>query len=224
MAVIDYSTLVGKPEYVIQIANRSTAQLYFLCFQPVPADAPSGTYPLAWFAQPLAVQANAYFVWQQSYGLVWAETGPLGLDQIVRQGQFLPADLDSMNTAKLTNIGGAYQFSGQTSGTPGTLMITPDGTIPADTVSIGIGMSNQPTMVVQAMANVPVAFEPPVPTMYTVAFSSTKIQKGQTLNSQSFASTSCELLFPPNQHGAIATLGENNTWTVTYKSSLVVRS
>lgn len=219
MSIIDCCISNDSDPYIIQIKNRSTSQLYFTCFQPIHA---ADTSILAWFAEPLAIKTDGYFIWHITYDMIWANTGLLEVGSVVRAGQLLSVQLSSSNETILIRTNGAYQFGPKTDGTPNNLTIKTDGTIPNNSVSIGTGMSHQPTMALQALPNLQTVFTLPQPPKYTVAFSSSKIQKGQLLDCSALESASCAINFPINQFGVIAELTEDNTWNVDYKRSIDV--
>lgn len=219
MTIKDYRTSVNSEPYVIQIKNRSTKLFYFTCYQPI---LPADTSILAWFAEPLAINTNGYFIWHATYDMIWAETGPLRIGDVVRAGQVRSAQLSSSNETTFTQINGAYQFGPETDGAPDKLTIKTDGTIPNDSVSIGTGMSQRPVSALQASSNSPTAFIPPQPSVYSLAFSDTKIKNGQVLDLNILESAGCVIKFPLNQFGAIAELTEGNTWNVDYETSIDV--
>ena len=222
MTVIDYRTQTAGQDYVLEVRNSSAAQFDFVFFLPVPRRSPDGTYPLVWFAHSLAASTSGYSTWQLTHALVWAETGLLKPGEILRPGQVLPAQLDSGNAAEVIRASGAYQFTNKTDGPPGKLTISPDGTIPASTVSVGIGMSGKATFAVQARPKRRVQFHPPAAPNYIVAASTSGIDTGQVLDGRAQSLTSHEVAPPANLYGAITELDGGNTWHVTYQSSLAV--
>ena len=222
MFIVDYRGDQKSTPFIIQIKNNSGSQFFFTCFLKVPSNAPGDTRELAWFAKQLATSTSGYFTWHQTYDLMWADTGPLAVGKIVRPGQVISSQLNAHNEATLTKKTGAYQFDNVTNGAAGKLTVKTDGTIPNNSVSVGIGMSQQPTAAVQATPNNASIFSPATPPSYSVAFSTSKISKGQVLDLSTLSSATCHIKFPSNQHGAIAELQDGNTWKVTYKADLTI--
>jgi rhizosphere induced protein len=221
--IIDYrSSQSPAVQYVLQMTNQSNAEKFFVCFQNQAHGLPSGSFPLAWCAQAAAVRTNIYFLWTLTYDFVWAQTGQLQPGVILRPGEVTPARLDRNNRITLTRSpAGAYAFRDQTDGTAGTLFITSDGTIPGETVAVGIGMSGYATQAVQAQPHVAAPYTPLGTPPYYVSFGSSPISTGQVLN-VAMLSAIVAIKFPPNMYGAIATLQADNTWLVQYKPYITV--
>lgn len=221
LRIIDYrSSQSTAVEYILQITNQSKDEKFFVCFQNQTNGLPSGSYPLAWFAQPAATGTSIYYLWNLTYDFVWAQTGPLKPGVIFRPGEVTPAQLDRNNSITLTRSpAGAYYFQNQTDGTVGTLRLVSDGTIPDAAVAVGIGMSGYATQAVQAQANVAALYTPLGTPIYYVSFGLSAITTGQVLD-VGMLSPSADLTFPPNMYGTIVTLQADNTWSVQYKPKL----
>jgi|GEM_PF-3180478 len=207
--VVDRS-LTDAQTYSLTFQNRSNNDWSFLCFQNQPTGLPSGYFPLAWFSFPVASDAQVKFKWSIDYSFVWSQTGELQPGIQFNAGQILPADLTSKNAVTFTRLSDkAFKFINATQGTKGVLTIAQDPTIPSQIASVGIGMSNTPSYVVQAQPNINATFEPNP--HYYVAFG-VSIDEGQVLNISQFSQIK-EIAFPPNLFAATVTLQADNTWS-----------
>ena len=65
----------GPPLHTLRFHNNSGSTQTFVCYQ-LPANATKGLAP-AWFAMPVANGVEVNFTWQETYDLVWMQTGPL---------------------------------------------------------------------------------------------------------------------------------------------------
>ena len=97
-----------------------------------------------------------------------------------------------------------------TGASPGSLQINTDSTIPSDTFSVGVGMSNSGTYAVQAQPNWDVLFTPTPE--YWVVFGT--YTQGEVLSITSSSQTA-QVVFPDNVYEMWAILNSNNTWTIS---------
>jgi hypothetical protein len=201
---------MAAPSYTLRFKNRSNAQHDFLVFQQDPnVNAPSA-YALAWFAVPLANGVDVDVTWTLDYVFVWTEQGQLVPGIAFKEMQVLPADLKSANRVKFTQLDSVLQFADPTgTGTPGSLTIDCDNTIPPNTATVGIGMSGAPTFVVPAAPNMTMLFTPHPE--YWISFGD--FVPGQVLDAESIAKAE-QVVFPANVYGMTATLDSGNNWTI----------
>ncbi len=207
-------TPAGQP-YKLRFVNNSINNWTFVCFQDQPTGLPKNYKQLAWFAKSAAPDSNVTFEWEIDYSFVWSETGELLPGVVFDAGQTKPADLKLNNQIGYTHTDDFY-FENQGKGpNPGALKIVQDDTIPTHTSSVGIGMSGAGTFVVQAEPNIDVTFTP-TPNYYITFMDS--MQRGEVMNITETAAVK-QIVFPPNQFLATATLGPDNLWTVSYSNS-----
>ena len=168
---------------------------------------------LAWFSKYAYPNTKVQVSWDDTaYDFVWAGAGQVTPGIVFSAAQVVPANLTSTNQIKFSYDGPnkTFFFHDQQAGQQqGTLMISQDTTIPMNAVSVGIGMSGQPTFAVQAQPNMNVVFTPR--TQYWVAFGT--FQQGEVLDVETLNAVQVE--FPPNVTSMTATLNADNTWTVT---------
>jgi hypothetical protein len=195
----------GPPVHTLRVHNHSGRTQTFVCFQ-APKSGTAG-YALAWFAMPIANGVEANFTWQETYDLVWVETGSLAPGVQFGVSQVVPASLGSR--INLTFEDGAFSFSTPFEGPPGQLMIACNTTIPTDKVSVGIGMAGSPTEVAQASPNTIVTFNPLANYWVTVA----DVTQGEVIDVSKLASKA-EVIFPGNVTAMTATLSADQNWTV----------
>jgi hypothetical protein len=195
------------PPHTLRFHNNSGKTQTFVCYQPS-GDGAKG-YALAWFALPIASGVEVNFRWRQTYDLAWLQTGRLAPGVQYAASQVVPA-MPAGNRIRLTNADGAFSFTGQSASEPAKdLMVACDGTIPQETVSVGIGMSGSPTQVVQALPNMNFVFTPLVDYWVTVA----DITQGEVMDLSALADRA-QVVFPPNVTAMTATLGADQKWTV----------
>ena len=216
-AIVDYSRPAlgtGGQSYNLIFRNHSNNNWSLLCFQKQPSGLPQNYSTLAWFAFPVAPTTSVTFSWTIDYDLVWSQQGILGAGVVFNASQSWEANLDDTNQVTFTRRdNGAFTFQDQTQGpNAGALTIVQDDLIPANTAAVGMGMSGYGTFVVPAQPNVTATF---VPTpQYWIAFGES-IQRSEVLNISQFSETA-QIKFPSAVYTAIATLGEDNKWTIVY--------
>eukprot|EP00727_Mastigamoeba_balamuthi_P005077 m51a1_g14568 hypothetical protein (206) ;mRNA; r:1063739-1064356 len=201
-------------KYTVRVSNGSVTTKTFCMFQTAPTEQ-SNIKSLAWFSQPLASQVVGTFEWSVEYSFVWSQTKELRKGVMFYAAQTVPADpvtgADSLITFGL-NGSGAFQFSDQRPGSKGTLTIHCDGTAPAHTAAVGIGMSGSGTFAVQAEPNIDVSFLPhPSYWLCTADW-----KQGEVVDVE-WVTQSVKIEYPYNMTTATVTLGQDNKWsTVIY--------
>jgi hypothetical protein len=206
--VVIFEAEAGQPPlHTLRFHNKSGKTQTFVCYQPPPHD--DSGMALAWFAMPIASGVEVNFRWRQSYDLVWLETGSLTPGVQFTASEVVPATQPTGNRITLTNADGAFSFVGQGAGQPNQFTVACDGTIPQDTVSVGIGMSGSPIEVVQAAPNMQFMFAPYANYWVTIA----DVTQGEVLDLSALGHKA-QVVFPPNVMAMTATLNADQTWTV----------
>jgi hypothetical protein len=196
-------------KYTLLFVNNGTNTGNACIYQNDPDIGVPNVMSLAWFSKQAHPTTRIKFEWTLDYSFMWSETGVLASGVDFEASQVWPADLTSSNKVAFTDENGAYTFENQTSGTPGSLIIVNDGTIPARQASVGIGMSGQGAFVVQAQPNLTQTFTPHP--KYFITFGN--YEAGEVLDIGSITSPA-EIVFPPNVYSMTAILNEDNSWTV----------
>jgi hypothetical protein len=194
------------PLHTLRFYNNSGSTQTLVCFQP----SMGATLAPAWFAMPVANGVEVNFTWQQTYDLVWMETGPLAPGIQFSASEIVPASLTNSNHITLTFTDGIFSFADQGPGPASELQITTQA-IPPNTASIGIGMAGSPINIVQAEAFTTTTFAPAINYWVTVA----DVAQGELMN-LSALSSKAHVVFPPEVTGMTATLsqGVRLAWTV----------
>eukprot|EP00727_Mastigamoeba_balamuthi_P005066 m51a1_g14558 hypothetical protein (206) ;mRNA; r:1024038-1024655 len=197
-------------KYTVRFTNGSVTTKSFCMFQTAPSDQPN-IKSLAWFSQAVAPQVVGTFEWSVDYSFVWSQTKELKKGVTFYAAQTVPADpvgSDNLITFGL-NGSGAFQFSDQRPGTkPGALTVHCDGTVPALTAAVGIGMSGSGTFAVQAEPNMDVSFLPhPSYWLCTADW-----KQGEVVDVE-WVTQSIKIEYPYKMTTATVTLGQDNKWT-----------
>lgn len=219
MNIVDRTSADSNGQtYALTFNNQSANNWSFVCFQQQPSGLPNGYVSLAWFSMPVAPDTKVVYQWQVDYDFVWSQTGKLAPGVVFNASQTIPTTngLTAGNEITFTReANGAFNFIDQTNGPSGALTINEDGTIPANTASVGIAMSGVGTFAVPAQPNINATFIP-TPT-YWVGFGQ-NIQQGEVLDITQFSQIA-EVQFPVNVYDMTATLEPNNTWSIEPTSS-----
>jgi hypothetical protein len=191
----------GPPLHTLRFHNNSGSTQTFVCFQ-LPANATTGLVP-AWFAMPVANGVEVNFTWQETYDLVWMQTGPLAPGIQFSASEVVPAALGTSNRITLTYTDGVFSFADQGAGQPPNDFQIVAQSIPPNMASVGIGMAGSPTSIVQANAFVSYTIAPTVNYWVTVA----DVTQGALIDVSSLSSKA-QVIFPPDVTGMTATLGQ----------------
>ena len=197
--------------YTVIFQNNSSNRGDACLFQKDPGGGYPGVMSLAWFTRPAAPTTRIQFAWELAYDFAWSQTGRLAPGVVFSASQVWPADPATQNQVTFTKEGGFYTFKDLTQGPqPGSLTIRQDSTIPMGMASVGIGMSGAATFAVQAQPYMNVMFTPHPE--YWIAFGN--YMTGEVLDTQSMFNAA-KITFPPNIYTMVATLNQDNTWTIT---------
>lgn len=202
----------GTP-YNLKMINGSADNWTFYVYQNQP-QLQSDIFSLAWFASPFVITPgnSITFSWDITFDFVWGQTGTIKPGVTFSAGGNIAADPATLNTTTFSHVPGP-NFSPAVQVPPsGVLVINDDGSVPSNVQSVGIGMSGTGTYAVQAGPNLIHTFTP-TPSYFVGA--GQDIQIGTVLDIETITQTS-EVLFPLNNFNAIATLGQNNLWTVDF--------
>lgn len=195
--------------YTLTFVNHSANFGSVCIYQKAPDTSVHNVMSLAWFSKAAAPSTQISFDWTIDYSFIWSQTGALAPGVLFSASQVLPADLTNTNKVTFTNENGAYTFENQGPGTPGSLTIVQDGTIPAMQAAVGIGMSGNGAFAVQAQPNFTEMFTPHP--NYWITFGT--FTQGEVVDVESMTNPA-EITFPENIYAMTAILNSDNTWTV----------
>jgi rhizosphere induced protein len=221
MSVISYSKSALTPRsaklaadagtpYTLTLKNESGSTWSFYVFQQLPQQS-ADVFSLAWFASETQIVSGGQviFQWDVDYGFVWSETGQVIPGVVFNASQVIPADPSSANLTTFSDVNNTPSLSTAAQGSPeGTLVISQDGTIPANKFAVGICMSGAGTFVVPGKMNVKASFTPTPP--YWIA-AGTQQQVGTILDiTQQTQAQQVE--FPANTYELTYILNGSNVW------------
>lgn len=204
-------------QYSLTVTNNST-QFQDLCVyqKPVNLGVPDAL-SLAWLTAPAWPGTTVTFTWSLDYNFVWAQTGSLKPGVTFQAQQTLSADPDSLisNQVQFDYRNGAFTFvPGAANGTPqlGSLYIRELSGVPANSATVGIGMSNAGTFAVQAQPNSNLVFTPHPEYWITAGtFTAGEVLDIEQITNE--AEVPYDGTFEMN-----AVLGSTNLWTVSSTS------
>ncbi len=203
-------------QYSLIFVNNSSQTGDACVYQHDPDTDDPSIMSLAWFSKAAAPTTRLRFDWNIDYSFVWSQTGQLRPGVQFTASQNWAADLSEENEVQFTNTGGAYTFQNQKKGPQnGSMYIRQDGTIAANQVAVGIGMSGSGTFVVQGQPNVSAIFTPHP--KYWITFGS--FLEGEVLDISTITNPA-EIAFPPNVYSMTAILGQDNLWTIRQTSAV----
>ena len=194
------------------LINNGNREWKFYVYQKDPNRRQPDVFCLAWLVSPylLRVDAQVEFQWSLDYVFVWNSTGKLkpGVTVVTSGKQECSPSGNNATTFKALPAPG---LSEATHGSEsGTLIIKDDGDVPADTFSVGIGMSGAGTFLQQAEPSLLHKFTPK-PSYWVAA--GLDVEVGTVLDIQTITPTA-EVQFPPGIYSITATLNKDNTWSV----------
>ncbi|MEV6607549.1 MULTISPECIES: hypothetical protein [unclassified Kutzneria] len=199
--------------YTLTVVNNSSHFADFCVYQRSPDLGVRDALSLAWLAVPLWPTTVEVFTWQIDYSFVWSQTGVLKPGVRFGASQAWPADPGDTNANQVLfdYQQGAFTFQpGAAAGTPqrGGLYVRELADIPADTASVGIGMSGSGTFAVQAQPNENLVFTPH-PTYWVAAGT---FEQGVALDVEEISNTA-QVPFD-STFAMTAVLDARNNWTV----------
>ena len=204
----------ASQEYILRCVNESNSNWVFYVYQTLPSQTPE-MFSLAWFASPYLIAPGNFieFVWFTTYEFVWGNTGVVRPGVTFRAGGIKEADLVEKNRTSFGIVNSAPDLTipEKDPSNAGSLVIQDMANIPADTYSVGIGMSGYGTFLVQAEPNLTHIITP-TPQYWIAA--GQEVQVGDILNIQT-VTNSGEVIFPPNIFAQEAKLNRLNEWEIT---------
>jgi len=201
----------GWGGYQRTVVNNSPNVTNIVLYQTSPDTTIPNLLSLAWFSKFSSPTSTLTFQWDQSYQLMWAQTGTLVPGIVFDAGQVLDTNpVPGENSALLTAPNDDFQFAAGGAQVPaGSIGLTMDGTIPLNTASYALGQTQQPVFAAQAQPNINAVFTPhPV---YWLTFG--QYQQGEALDPEQITNN-IQIQFPSGVTSMTATLNADNTWTV----------
>lgn len=199
-------------KYTLAVTNNSTLVQDIVVYQkPVDLGVPNAL-ALAWLTKRAHPRTTVTFNWSEDYNFYWSETGALKTGVTFEAEQTLPADPQDpdKNHIQFGYPDGAFTFvDGPTMGTAnlGSLYIRSLPDVPANTASVGIGMSGAGTVVMQAGPNLNYVFTPH-PSYWVAAG---RFTAGQVLDVEEITSEK-EVTYQSTFSQSLV-LGSNNLWS-----------
>ncbi|MEH0832992.1 RhiA [Pectobacterium cacticida] len=197
-------------QYSVEFINHSSNSGNVAIFQKAPDQKARNIFSLAWFSKFVNPNVHETFRWNIDYSFVWSDTGEVKPGVIFEGGEEIPANLQSANTITLDYNGGYFFGPTSFTGQAGSLYIDESGNVPLKQAAVGIGMSNAGTFVQAAQPNLHIEFIPHP--SYWIVFGN--YEEGEILDIEQI-SDAVELVFEPNIYDVVATLQQNNTWTIS---------
>jgi rhizosphere induced protein len=198
-------------QYSLTVTNNSTQFQDIVVYQKAVDLGVPNALSLAWLTAPAHPGTTVTFTWDLNYNFVWSQTGTLRPGVTFQAAQTLPADPENpeLNQIQFGYPRNAFTFvDGSAMGTPqlGSLYIRTLPDVPAETASVGIGMSNSGTFVVEAGPNLNSVFTPH-PSYWVAAGTFTP---GQVLDVEEMTNEQ-EVVYESTFSQEIV-LGSNNLW------------
>lgn len=199
--------------YELIFKNDCYLEVAICLFQKI-KNQPADIFSVAWLTQDYCYpERSVKFRWGlDECCATWAETGLLKPGAIFKASavqQVNPFDARN-NTLDFSYSNGGYHFTATKKTTEyNSVGIFPDGSIPNEQVSIGIGMNGQTALVTQAWRNKDFIFNPKVE--YYLAWSEYQqatYQQGQVMDLSSSANT-IQVKFPVNVYKQSIRLGDD---------------
>jgi hypothetical protein len=200
-------------QYSLTVTNNST-QFQDLCVYQKQVDlGVPNALSLAWLTAPAWPNTTVTFTWSLDYSFMWSQIGSLKPGVTFQAQQIVDADPESLtsNQIQFDYRSGAFTFvPGSAAGNAelGSLYIRELAAIPANTATVGIGMSNAGTFAVPAQPNTNLVFTPH-PEYWVTAGT---FAQGQVLDIEQITN---ELAVPYDATFSMqAVLDSQNNWTV----------
>jgi hypothetical protein len=201
----------GWGGYQLTVVNNSPTSTNIVLYQTSPDTSIPNLLSLAWFSKLANPSTTLTFQWDQSYQLMWAQTGTLvpGITFDAQQALDV-GPTPGENSATLTAPNGDFEFTAGGAQVPaGSVGLTMDGTIPLNTASYALGQTQQPVFAAQAQPNINAVFTPHP--QYWLTFG--QYQQGEVIDTQQITDN-IQIQFPSGVTSMTATLNPDNTWTV----------
>jgi rhizosphere induced protein len=201
----------GWAGYQLTVVDNSPTPTNIVLYQTIPDTSIPNLLPLAWFSRFADPQTTLTFQWDETYQLMWAQTGALFPGIVFDAAQIRDVNtVPGQNSALLTAPNGNLQFAAGSAPVPaGSIGLTMDGTIPVNTAAYALGQTQQPVFAAPAQPNITALFTPNP--HYWLTFGT--YQQGEVLDPGQLTN-SIEIQFPSGVTAMTATLNSDNTWTV----------
>lgn len=199
--------------YTLTFQNNSSNAATVCIYATAPDNGDSKMMSLAWLTQPSNPMTRSNFDWNIDYSFAWSETGELMPGVIFEPSQTSNVNPEGENAVTLTYDNQGYNFSDKTSAFPGgSLIVRQSSTVPQHNASVGIAISGQPALAVEAQPNTDLTFTPHP--SYWITFGD--YESGEALDLQEIPD-SFAINYPANFFSAVVTLDMNNNWSVDYQ-------
>ncbi|MEJ2794571.1 hypothetical protein WAE56_14245 [Iodobacter sp. LRB] len=199
--------------YTLSFQNNSSNSATACVYTTAPDIGVPNVMSLAWLTKPSHPTTRLNFDWNIDYSLVWSENGTLKPGATFEASQTWAVDPHGENAVLLAYDEHGYTFSNKSSAAPaGSLIVKQSSSVPLRKASVGVGISGQPALAVEAQPNILLAFTPHP--KYWITFGSYEV--GEVLDLEEI-SDSFEIDYPANVYSAVVTLDINNQWSVDYK-------
>ncbi|MFI1400969.1 hypothetical protein [Streptomyces sp. NPDC020681] len=204
-------------QYSLTVVNNTNEDWDFGLFQEPGGVGPTGLMPLVWLAKYVRASTPGHFSWHLGYSFVWAQTGKLvpGLSTFTARERVAadPANLAQNQIRFGVNSTQWPRFlHGSAISNPqqGSLYIRQLASVPADTLSVGIGQGGYPVFAVQAQPGRTTRFTPQNGRYILAA--GPNLAGGDVLDTE--AITSRVVISYNGTFAMQATLNADHTWTV----------
>lgn len=201
-------------KYALEVKHNGTGFGDFCVYQTYEGQ-DEDIRSLVWFSKSAHPGTLLRFEWGIDYSFVWSENGQLEPGIVFSASEVLATDPEdvSVNTTGFTREKGAYHFVSTDNVTKqGKIGITCSEDIPANSVSIGIGMSGNSAYACVAAPSLKYTFMPHP--KYWIAFG--KFEEGEVIDVNRMTKR-YEIDFPVNKYLRSIELLPNNTWGATDK-------
>ena len=193
-------------QFSIKAINNSSQSGSFMLFQR-DRNMQQNVFSLAWMTQFVQPRNQTQFSWGVNYNFVSGQTGSLRPGVKFNASELVGTNLTNGNAITLAANG----FTNQMNQSPtGKLYIKEDSSIPMGSLSVGIGMSNAPTFVTQAMPNTQVIFTPTPE--YWIAFGN--YEPGEVLDTQRINNCT-RIEFNSGVTAMNVTFNQDGSWNVS---------
>ncbi|KRR23835.1 hypothetical protein CQ14_22645 [Bradyrhizobium lablabi] len=196
--------------YKLKLVNQSEAPWFLYVYQG-PREPSQGVLCPIWLCSPfmIAPTVNYSFKWTPTDIFAWGAVGIIEPGVVFSANQILAADLETANSTNFSMDPAPHFTTPEKGQSPGSLTIKAGSTVPADTFSIGIGMSDSATYVLPAVPN-RIYMIKPSPTIWIAA--GTDVEVGMIIDT-SAVKQNFHVIFPPNVFEVTCTLDKNNKWS-----------
>jgi rhizosphere induced protein len=194
----------------VNVTNNTQMPNTFILFQRDSYGGSSQVFSTVWLSQRLYPNSQGQFQWEQVYNFVSGDTGQLMPGVQFSPSEMIKTDPNTNNAIQFGNNGRGIGFFNQKSQPGGRFMINADTTVPPQgQYSVGMGMSNSPTLITTARPNMNYQFSPT--TEYWIAVGN--YQLGEILDP--YLQNAGRIVFPNGVTKMNVVLNMNNYFTIT---------